>query len=102
MKEGQIRFIFDQQYNSEDLTFNIYNYHDELVKTQASYPAIATTHGENYLMIDVTEDDTCLGRGFFYLEVITSKKEKMYLRYFNDYTHPNCIDTYADPGDPAE
>lgn len=102
MKKGKIRFVYDQQYDADNLTFNIYNYRDELVKTQADFPVVSTTHGKNYITLDVSDDTNCLGRGFFYLEAITSKNEKLYLRYFNDFTHPDCIDYYADPGEPTE
>lgn len=100
MKDGMIRFIFDQQYDTDDLVFNIYNDHDELVKTESDFSSISTTYGDNYLTIDVSDQSHCIGRGFFYLEVITSKKEKMYLRFFNDHSVTGCVDTYAPP--PAE
>ncbi len=92
MNEGQIRFVFDQEYDADDLKFNIYNQNDELVKTQADYPALATTYGDNYLEIDVSTNGYCIGRGFFYLEVINSKKEKLYMRFFNNYTSEFCTD----------
>lgn len=97
MKGGKIRFVFDQEYDADDLEFNIYNYKDELVRTEADFAPIATSNGDNYLTIDVTNSD-CIGRGFFYLEVINSKKEKLYLRFFNDYTGSQCGDTSIDPG----
>lgn len=93
MKSGKIRFIFDQQYDADILEFNIYDYHDDLVKTQADFTAVNTTYGDNYLTIDVSTSQDCIGRGFFYLEVITSKNEKLYLRFFNDFSTPGCTDT---------
>lgn len=92
MKNGKIRFVFDQEYDTDNLTFNIYNQNDVLVKTQSHFSPIQTTNGDNYLTIDVSDNTHCIGRGFFYLEVINSKKEKMYLRFFNDFTNPNCLD----------
>jgi hypothetical protein len=85
MKNGEIKFIFNQEYASSNLTFNIYTSKDKLLRTQTNFPAIATTNGPNYLTIDV-KDNRCIGSGFFYLEVINSKKEVMYLRFYNDYS----------------
>lgn len=89
MKDGLIKFVFDQEYDAEDLTFNIYNDMDELVKTQSDFSSVSSTNGRNYLTIDVSQNgSSCLGEGFFYLEVINSKKERMYLRFHNE--HSNC------------
>lgn len=101
MKNGRIKFIYDQEYDTDDLTFRIYDVDDQVVKTDASFAAISTTHGDNFLTIDVSGDEDCIGRGFFYLEVINSKKEKLYLRFFNDFYNPNC-DNYIDPNNPSE
>ena len=62
------------------------------MKTEADFSPIPTTNGKNYLTIDVSESSNCLSRGFHYLEIINSKKEKMYLRFFNDYLIGPCID----------
>jgi hypothetical protein len=86
VKEGMLRFMFNQEYDAEDLTFNMYNYKDELVLSDNDIWAIPTTNGKNYLTIDLTTPTSCLdGKGFFYIEVINSKKEKLYLRFYNDY-----------------
>jgi hypothetical protein len=95
MKNGDINFVFNQEYNSADLVFNLYNSNDVLIKTQADFPAINTTNGLNYRTI-VVRDSYCIGAGFFYLEVINSKKEKMYLRFYNDFT--GCIPTMEGNG----
>ena len=90
MKEGKVRFVFNQEYDTQNqLKFNIYNEFDRLIKTQNNYPNIQVTNGENYLTIDVTGTTTCIGTGMFYLEVINDKKEKFYLRFYNEYT--GCI-----------
>lgn len=83
-RDGLIRFQFKQEYDTEDLSFTIYNMYDEPIKTDADFSAIETTNGMNHLTIDVSETADCIGRGFFYLEVINSKKEKMYLRFYNN------------------
>jgi len=94
MKDGKIRFVFNQEYDAEDLTFTIYNGMDEIVFTDANFPAVATTHGKNYLTLDVSNSSTCLdGKGFFYLEVINSKKERMYLRFYNDFDDCESLPT---------
>ena len=85
MKNGEIKFVFNQEYDDANLTFNLYNSEDVLIKTQADFPAVTTTNGMNYKTI-VVRDAYCIGVGFFYLEFINSKKEKMYLRFYNDYT----------------
>ncbi|MCJ8288349.1 MAG: hypothetical protein HRT58_22000 [Crocinitomicaceae bacterium] len=92
MKKGEIKFVFDQEYDDAPLKFNIYDQEDNLVKTQADFPPLLTTYGDNYLLLDVSENGECIGRGFFYVEVINSKKEKSYLRLFNDYTTSGCTD----------
>lgn len=88
MQNGKINFLFNQEYDAEPLSFNIYNSSDELVMTQNDFSTINTTNGDNYLTVDVSDDLHCIGPGFFYLEVINSKKERMYLRFYNDYS--NC------------
>src|SRR3989338_2363333 len=90
MKNGKINFVFNQEYDAQSqLKFNIYNDNDVLIKTHNHYPNVAVTNGENYISLDVTGTSTCIGVGMFYLEVINDKKEKFYLRFYNDYT--GCV-----------
>jgi hypothetical protein len=87
MKNGKINFVFNQEYDTQSqLKFNIYNSNDVLMKTHLDYPNQQVTNGENYISLDVTGASTCIGVGMFYLEVINDKKEKFYLRFYNDYT----------------
>ncbi|MCJ8289336.1 MAG: hypothetical protein HRT58_22040 [Crocinitomicaceae bacterium] len=102
MTDGKIRFVFDQEYDTDDLKFTIYNHMDVLVKDQDDYPLLGTTNGDNYLTIDVSDDVHCIGRGFFYLELINSKKEKSYLRFFNDFSNPACLDATGGGNPPNE
>lgn len=95
MKSGEINFVFNQEYNGSNLTFNLYNSNDILIKTQSDFPALSTTNGMNYLTL-LVRDSYCIGKGFFYLEVINSKNEKMYLRFFNDYD--GCTVQGENPG----
>ncbi len=88
MEGGEIRFLFNQEYDAANLTFNIYDDEDKLVRTQADFPAVVAAHGPNYITINV-DDPYCLGKGLFYLEVINSKKEVLYLRFYNDFN--GCI-----------
>ena len=90
MKDGEINFVFDQEYEGENLQFNIYNSLDEIVKTQADFPVVPTSYGKNYITIDVSTVDYCIGKGFLYLETINSKGEKKYLRFYNDYFVDGC------------
>ena len=82
MQEGLIKVVYDQEYDAADLEFNIYDVGDQLIKTEADFAAISTTHGKNYITIDVS-DAECIGEGIFYLELINSKKEKTYVRFSN-------------------
>jgi hypothetical protein len=97
MKNGKIKFIFDQEYDTDDLKFKMFNHKDILHRTDADFPIQSTTNGDNYVTIDVSDVTNCIGKGFFYLEVTNSKKEKSYLRFFNDHSIPECIDYTADP-----
>lgn len=86
MKNGKLRFVFNQNYDTQNnLKFNIYNFLGSLHKTQANFPAVQATYGDNYITLDLTTTSGCLGEGIFVLEVISDKKEKMYLRFYNEY-----------------
>lgn len=84
MVNGKIKFIFNQEYDASTLKFNIYNSMDIKIKDQTNYPVQPLTFGDNYITIDVSPEAYCLGKGFYYLEVINDKKEISYLRFFND------------------
>lgn len=93
MKNGKLRFVFNQNYDTQNnLKFNIYDRKGLLMKTQASFPAVQVTYGENYLTLDLTTTNGCIGQDFFILEVISDKKEKTYLRFYNEYN--SCIPAY--------
>ena len=86
MKNGKLRFVFNQNYDTQNnLKFNIYNFLGSLQKTQANFPAVQATYGDNYITLDLTTSSACLGEGIFVLEVISDKKEKTYLRFYNEY-----------------
>ncbi len=86
MKNGKLRFVFNQNYDTQNnLKFNIYNFLGNLHKTQANFPAVQATYGDNYITLDLTTTSGCLGSGMFVLEVISDKKEKTYLRFYNEY-----------------
>jgi hypothetical protein len=86
VKNGKLRFVFNQHYDTQNnLKFNIYDQKGALIKTQVSYPAVQATYGDNYLTLDLTTTSGCVGLGFFVLEVISDKKEKMYLRFYSEY-----------------
>lgn len=89
MKNGYVNFVYNQEYNSSILKFNLYNPNGELVRTNVNFPVINVTNGANYISLDV-RGQYCIGTGFFYLEFINDKKEKSYLRFYNDYTDVNC------------
>ncbi|MDF3026944.1 MAG: hypothetical protein K0S23_1251 [Fluviicola sp.] len=86
MKNGKLRFVFNQNYDTQNnMKFNIYDQKGLLMKTQTSFPAVQVIYGENYLTLDLTTTNGCIGQGFFILEVISDKKEKMVLRFYNEY-----------------
>nr|WP_294862114.1 hypothetical protein [uncultured Fluviicola sp.] len=90
VKNGKLRFTFNQNYDTQNnLKFNIYNNLGSLSKTQTNFPAVQVTYGDNYLTLDLTTTSGCLGQGFFVLEVISDKKEKMFLRFYNEYN--SCL-----------
>lgn len=97
MKNGKLRFTFNQNYDTQNnLKFNIYDRKGLLMKTQASFPAVQVTYGENYLTLDLTTTSGCIGQDFFILEVISDKKEKTYLRFYNEYN--SCTPAYEGSG----
>ncbi len=102
MKNGKIRFVFDQEYASDSLKFNIYDDNDLQIRSESDFPVISTSHGKNYLLIDVSTSENCIGKGFRYLEVINSKNEKLYLRFYNDHWVEECDGVYVDPNNPNE
>lgn len=86
MKNGKLRFVFNQNYDTQNnLKFNIYNFLGNLQKVQTNFPAVQATYGDNYITLDLTTTSGCLGQGMFVLEVISDKKEKTYLRFYNEY-----------------
>lgn len=89
MLDGKIRFEYEEEYAATDLNFNLYDQANQLVKTQADFPAYTTSHGPNMVTLDVSDDAHCIGNQYFYLEVINEKKEKLYLRFYNNYTGCN-------------
>lgn len=86
MKAGKLRFVFNHNYDTQNgLKFNIYNSLGVFQKSQASFPPVLVTYGDNYITLDLTTSSGCIGEGIFVLEVISDKKEKTYLRFYNDY-----------------
>jgi hypothetical protein len=98
VKNGKLRFVFNQNYDTQNnLKFNIYTERGTFIKSQSNYPPVQATYGDNYLTLDLTTTNGCIGRGIFSLEVISDKKEKMYLRFYNEYNL--CMPTTeGDPG----
>lgn len=95
MKNGKIKFVFNQEYDQSALQFTIYNDLDIPILTNLDFPIINTLPGENYLTIDVSTQENCIGKKFYYLEIINSKKERMYLRFYNDYS--GCFPIAEEP-----
>lgn len=86
--DGKINFVFNQEYDAANLQFKIFNGNDLQIRTQADYPIVPTTNGMNYLSINLDNGTCAFPKGFYYLEVTNSKKEKMYLRFYYDYNSP--------------
>lgn len=86
VKNGKLRFIYSNSYDTQNnLKFSIYNSYGLNYKSQTDYPAVQVTNGDNFLTLDLTTTNGCLGVGMFYLEVVSDKKEKMFLRFYNEY-----------------
>lgn len=71
-----LRFKFEEQYNDNNLTYNIYNDLNNIVLSQATNP-LTVQYGYNRYALDVSS----LNTGFYTLEVINDKKEKWLLRF---------------------
>jgi len=95
MKGGKLLFVYDNEYNTHDLEYKIYNIDNDVVRTNLDYSPVTMTNGLNYVSIDV-KGSNCINKGFFYMEVTNSKKEKFYLRFFNDYVTSPCYDNTID------
>lgn len=91
--EGKIKFTFDEEYNTEStdkITLNIYNNSHGLEEQIANGIAQNGTPVLNYIF----DDNRCIldldGLGLtpeqhYILEVITSKKDKLYMRFIYKY-----------------
>jgi hypothetical protein len=84
MKNCNIRFLYNEEYNSATLTFNIYASNMTKLYDQSDFPTQVLRTGENHITLYVGDDAHCIGEGHFILEVINEKKEHFYLRFFND------------------
>lgn len=83
---GYFCFIFNQEYNDSTITFNVYNRSNVIVATQNDFDLEEMIFGENRVVLDLTNTNFCLGKGYFVLEVINGKGEKFYLRFYNNYS----------------
>ena len=82
---GKFCFVYNEEYNDENIEFNIYNNAGYLVADQNDFTVPALIHGENRVVLDLTTNGYCLAKGFYILEVINDKKEKFYLRVYNNH-----------------
>lgn len=96
MKDNEINFVFNQEYESETLKFEIYNSNNLLVRTEQDYTPINTTHGKNYITLPVTSTN-CIGDGHFFLIAKNEKKEKFYLRFHVEGSGCGTIPDQSDP-----
>lgn len=96
MKNGKIQFEYENEYQNTELKFNLYSKLNTLIRTESDFPSIPVSFGKNYVTIDVSQNQYCIGQGFFYLEVINEKKEKKYLRFHNDFS--GCTVPIGDGG----
>ena len=97
---NNINFVFNQEYNSSVLNFKIFNKKNQLVSTQSDYISMPITHGDNYISIPISNliRTSCIPNGFYYLETMNDKKEKMYLRFILDIESNPCSNIW-NPGD---
>ncbi len=85
VQDGTLRFQYDEQYvdQDNDLTYYIYNDYNELI-TAVSAVAVDPDYGDNRIDIDLSCDGVGLNSGFYTLEVVNEKNEKLYLRFRNE------------------
>jgi hypothetical protein len=86
MSTCNVTFVYNEEYNSSALTFNIYT--SDMIKQfdQSNFPTVPVALGENRISLFVGDDAHCLGTGQYILEVINAKKEHFYLRFYNSCT----------------
>jgi hypothetical protein len=82
--DRKIYFRYEEEYNASSLTYNIYDYKNEIVLDEQDL-ALTKAYGENRFIIDLTGSDYCLPYGIYVLEVINDKNEKWYLRFREDW-----------------
>jgi len=84
MNNCSIDFVYNEEYNSSELTFTIYT--DDMIKLydQTNFPIVPVALGDNRVSLYVGDNAHCLGQGAFILDVVNAKKEHFYLRFYNN------------------
>ena len=77
---NKLYFVFDEDYTSGSLTFNVYDEERDPYITQANQPLISS-YGDNRFVLDFDPAMDCLRTEVNILEVINDKGEKWYLRF---------------------
>jgi hypothetical protein len=82
---GLLYFTFDGEYNSTNLSYNVYDYTHNPINTCNS---LLKTPGDNRYLIDlnvcISPCTTCTSGNIFLLEVNNEKNEKYYLRFMKN------------------
>ena len=66
MNNGKINVAYNNEYDAATLKFNIFNVMDQKVQDESDFDPINVSHGENYLTIDVSDNEHCIGIGYIY------------------------------------
>jgi len=96
VEDGTLRFVYDEQYNDQDgkLNYFIYNeYNDEVIPSVVT--DLTPVYGDNRMDLDLSCSGIGINSGFYTLEVINEKNEKLYLRFRNDQNY--ICNTLPDP-----
>lgn len=69
-----------EEYNSEDIIFNVYDETNTEVVSELDQPKLAP-YGDNRLVFNFSNTGEYLQDGYYVLEMINAKNEKLYLRF---------------------
>ena len=80
---GKFCFVYNEEYNDPNIEFNIYNINNNVIANEGDFYTDPLTLGENRIVLDFSAI-SCFAKGMYMLEVINDKKEKFFLRIYND------------------
>jgi hypothetical protein len=97
VKSGTLGFRYEEEYTGGNLNFKIYDKNNQAVTQTSVVPpnTFPVKFGDNRYVMDLTSSSIVptgsLPGGFYILEVMNEKNEKMLLRFRNDVSNPPCF-----------